>query len=609
MLERFSQLKKALLLEREEELSRSKNILNNYSIADRVSEGSTLYPVQYLSNQYDAFENLIIKIQYNITQVDQNFGSNERVSIFSSSEKETLDGVIVQNKGNELQIQILDDEIPDWLSNGKIGLNTVSDTRTIDIQIETVERILKGDLKIANNFYKQSKKISFGVENIAIPNLNPSQNEALSFALSANPFTIIHGPPGTGKTSTLVALIQNLLKQGKRVMVAAPSNASVDYITLELLKHTKKLLRLGNSFKIDDLVSPYTLREQLLNSKEITLVNRLKKETEVIRKKAFRFKRSFGKADFIERKNLKKELRALRSDIRKIEKDLTHSLIDTAQVITGTFIALQNTKLQKVPFDCVIVDEAGQAVEPAIWSIAHFADKLILAGDPFQLPPTIFSNTSIKLGLGLSLIEQGINLEVPTFLLNVQYRMNDLIMQFSNDKFYRNKLMSGEKNANSKISSDIFKAIEFIDTSGCGYEEETTPNGGLKNEGEIEVIDKRLKELNLENKTIGIISPYRFQVNLMSSYFVQPLLTVQTIDSFQGQERDIIIISLVRSNESGTIGFLNDYRRMNVAMTRAKKKLIIIGDSATIGGDPFYGDLLGYIEQKGTYRSAWEFID
>lgn len=608
MQERFSHLKTALLLEREEELKRSKSIHDNATIADRVAEGVTLYPIAYVSSHYDAFENLILIVQLNADQQDSNFGSNERVAFFSAVEKETVDGIIVSNKHNELYVQLLEDDVPDWMSAGKIGLNSVSDTRTIDIQLATVETILKEELKIANTFYNYPKKINYEVIETINGSLNHSQNEAVSFGLSSNPFTIIHGPPGTGKTSTLVVLITNLIKQGKRVMVAAPSNASVDHITAELLKHTKSILRLGNSFKINEIVSPYTLREKLLNSKEITLVNRLKKDAETIRKKAFKFKRNFGAEEFLERKALKKELRLIKSDIRKIEQDLTHTIIDTAQIVTGTFTALQNSKLKKMGFDCVIVDEAGQAIEPAIWSVAHYADHLILAGDPFQLPPTIFSMKSKQLGLEISLIEQGIKLGIPTFLLDTQYRMNDSIMQFSNEKFYDGKLISADANAAIKIEQDDFMPIEFIDTAGCNLEEELILGGGIKNVGEIEILARRLDELPIESGSIGLISPYRMQVNLMAEYFSKSQKTVQTIDSFQGQERDVILISLVRSNESGTIGFLTDYRRMNVAMTRAKKKLIIIGDSATIGADSFYSDLLEYIEQHGSYRSAWEFL-
>ena len=259
-------------------------------------------------------------------------------------------------------------------------------------------------------------------------------------------------------------------------------------------------------------------------------------------------------------------------------------------------------------FDLICVDEAGQALEPAIWSIGHFAPQLVLAGDPLQLPPTLFTREAEKLGLGISLIEKGIELGIPTTLLNIQYRMNDSIMQFSNAAFYNLQLQSAPENATQILPNDGWKAIEFIDTAGCGYDEINNEEGGISNAGELELIEKRLEEIADRNFSIGIISPYRKQVYDLRELLEAASIYIQTIDSFQGQERDIILVSLVRSNAANQIGFLSDYRRMNVALTRAKRKLIVIGDSATLGNDRFYQDFLDYVEKEGSYRSGWEFM-
>ncbi|MCC7454461.1 MAG: hypothetical protein IT222_09865, partial [Crocinitomix sp.] len=305
---------------------------------------------------------------------------------------------------------------------------------------------------------------------------------------------------------------------------------------------------------------------------------------------------------------LKRELSALQKDIRGIENEIAYDLLDTSQIITGTFMGLQDKRLSKLKFDAVFVDEAGQALEPAIWSVAHFAPKLFLAGDPLQLPPTLLSQEAEKLGLAVSLIEKGIELGNSTTLLDVQYRMNDQIMQFSNQQFYESKLSSSDLVKSASLIGDDFEPVEFIDTAGSGYEEEQDELGGIFNLGEINLIQQRLETLEISERSIGIISPYRLQINKLREVFPDQKITIQTIDGFQGQEKEVIILSLVRSNKINVIGFLKDYRRMNVAMTRAKLKLIVIGDSSTLGKDRFYEDFLNYVEKNGSYRSAWEFM-
>ena len=229
-----------------------------------------------------------------------------------------------------------------------------------------------------------------------------------------------------------------------------------------------------------------------------------------------------------------------------------------------------------------------------------------MAGDHFQLPPFVQSPKAVQLGLNKTILDVAVANQIPTHLLDIQYRMHHKIMSFSNDCFYQSKLVADASVENCTIPQDEFEPIEFIDTAGCGFEEIKNENsGGISNPDEVKVLLKRLNNLDLSHLTYGIISPYRHQVKILEQ---ENLKHVNTIDSFQGQERDVILISLVRNNQHNEIGFLKDYRRMNVAMTRAKKKLIIIGDSTTIGQDQFYAKLLDHIEQNGSYRSAWEFI-
>lgn len=607
MLARLKNLKLALELERKAEMDRFTSLIEQQSIATRIEAGITLYPLEFINETYNRFEDLELHFKINEHQDPNQFSSNGKVQLFTSHNEEKLTGIIIQFKADILSIQLSDSDSPEWLKKGKLGLDILPDTRTADVQLKTIDRILKDELRIVNQFYNTGKPDDYAVTPLIFDGFNPSQNNAISQLLSSNTFHIIHGPPGTGKTKTITKAIIELVAQDKKIIVAAPSNAAVDHITHEIAKELDSVVRIGNSFKIAEKIIPFTLSHKVLNDPLMDVVNRLKKEGENIRKKAFKYVRNFDKEASKERRELRHELREIRKDIRKIENEITWNCIQSATVVTGTFIGLQRYGLHKLDFDAVFVDEAGQALEPAIWSIAHLAPKLYLAGDPLQLSPTLFSEEAKRLGLGKSLVEIGIKNGISTSLLDTQYRMNDKIMQFSNTYFYENKLKTDQSVADIRLLNDTFGPIEFIDTAGCGFEEKREESGAILNEGEITILNQRLTEID-EVATIGIISPYRKQVNALQLAIPEHENNCQTIDSFQGQERDIILISLVRSNDEGVIGFLSDYRRMNVAMTRAKKKLIIIGDSATIGGNPFYQSLLNYIEENGAYRSAWEFM-
>ncbi|MEZ4799562.1 MAG: AAA domain-containing protein [Flavobacteriales bacterium] len=308
---------------------------------------------------------------------------------------------------------------------------------------------------------------------------------------------------------------------------------------------------------------------------------------------------------FQEAKNLNKEA-------RELEKYIVDSTIQSADVITSTLIGSTHEFLRERKFDVVIIDEAGQALEPGCWVPILKADKVVLAGDPYQLPPTVKSREAEKKGLTTTLLEKAINRLSRISLLEVQYRMNESIAAYSNQYFYAGKLSAHESVAERRYQ-DSFLPVEFIDTAGCGYEESGDDDGSSKsNAEEARIVEAHLEQLkfSMDNAdSIAVISPYRGQVLLLQERFgEEENVVVNTIDSFQGQERDVVYISLVRSNDRGEIGFLRDYRRMNVAMTRAKKKLVVVGDSATLGEDKFFAGFLDYVEKSGSYRTAWEFM-
>lgn len=602
----FQKLLEALQIERKDEQEQYKLYAENSSYAERIAAGITLYPLEFLKVDYNDSGELIIELKVNPNHEGSAFGTGKTISLFNADGEET-EGQMLAFRSQIATIKINNDEVLEWVRKGKIGLNALVDTKTFDLFEKTIKKVLNEErYPLIEDFY--DLKVKDSSEEVELAGLNKAQNLAINEILSTNSISLIHGPPGTGKTTTLVAAIEELLKTDKRILLCSTSNAAVDNVCAKLLNKNINVVRIGNEAKIDSGVAKAYLNNQIKADRSYKLLTQLKVQADNIRSRAFKYKRSFGKEEYAERKLLKQELKALRSDIRKIKGDIGNDIIQNAEVLCGTFYGVQKAAYGLDTFDYVIIDEAGQAIEPAIWSVAHFGKKLVLAGDDLQLPPTVKSREAEKLGLATSLLQKATEIGFPKHLLSVQYRMHQTIMGFSNQQFYDGKLEADESVANETLLGNSYLPVEFIDTAGCGFEEKRdSESGGITNEGEIRVLENILKEYDPTKYTVGVITPYRAQLNEIQNMISQTQTYSNTIDSFQGQEREVIIISMVRSNESAEIGFLKDYRRMNVAMTRAQKKLVIIGDSATIGQDSFYASFLDYVEEKGSYRTAWEF--
>ncbi|HNA96734.1 MAG TPA: AAA domain-containing protein, partial [Chitinophagaceae bacterium] len=387
----------------------------------------------------------------------------------------------------------------------------------------------------------------------------------------------------------------------EKVLISAPSNTAVDHFAKTLIQKGVKLLRVGNSSKVDDEIFSHTPEGKMSNSNIQKEIKQLKIRAEEFRRIALKYKRSFGKAEREQRNLLFKEVKELRNEIKKLQRYHEEKLLDEADVIAGTPIGLYDENLDNRKFDTLIVDEAGQCIEPLAWCIFSKAEKIVLAGDHWQLPPTVLSNEAAMLGFNNSILERAITNCNSVILLNVQYRMREAIAGFSSQYFY-NSLLQTAKHLQNKGTH-----ITFIDTAGSGYNEKHGPDGvSLQNEGELQIVNKILEQEQWNLSASAFISPYAGQVVAATEVLPAPLRK-STIDSFQGQEKENIIVSLVRSNDEGEIGFLKDYRRMNVAITRAKEQLIVIGDSATIGADKFFNEFLSYVEKFGNYRTVWEF--
>lgn len=592
--------------------------LKKSSVGERKKNGITWFPLRITESGYGLGEYPFLVVERNPgDRLNHQFQSAAPVSLFSlaeGNEQYSINGTIGYVDDQRMKIAFFCDEMPDWVDDGKLGVNLLFDSRTYDEMFKALNVLInvdKGRLKKLRDVilgYDRPKELSLPA--LHSSRLNASQNEAMNGILAAEDIAVVHGPPGTGKTTTLVESIVHLLQNEKQVMVCAPSNAATDHLAKSLSARGLKVVRIGNLAKVESDNTSLTLDVLIQQEKDFKQIRELKKRAIELRKMGGKYKRNFGREEAEQRKLIFSEAKNLSKEARELEKYLVEKVLNEAQVIACTLIGSSSDYLEGRRFSTVIIDEAGQGIEPAVWVPILKAEKVVMAGDPYQLPPTVKSTDAEKAGLAVTLLEKAIKRHDPVFLLRTQYRMNSLIMEFSNRKFYEGKLEAHESVKDWHLESSP-QVVEFIDTAGCGFEEQAAEDSDSKcNPEEVRLLGLHLGQLAPQpTDSVGIISPYRAQVELLQEAFPdRPGISVNTIDSFQGQERDIIYISLVRSNNRSEIGFLKDYRRMNVAMTRARKKLVIIGDSATLGNDRFYGDFLNFVEEIGAYKSAWEFL-
>ncbi len=450
--------------------------------------------------------------------------------------------------------------------------------------------------------------------------LNPSQESAVRFALSAKDLAIIHGPPGTGKTTTVVELIVQAIARGEKVLACAPSNTAVDNLLERLVAARQKVVRVGHPARVNELLRDYTLDAKVQDHEAMKIVREMLREAENLFRRAGRFTRA--KPAPGEKQAMRREARQLKADARLLEQQAVENVLDRADVVCATSTFNEDI-IGDRDFNLVVIDEACQSTEPGCWIPALRAGRIVLAGDHCQLPPTVLSKQAAEEGLQLSLLERLVDHYGETILrrLDEQYRMHSDIMVFSSGHFYEGTLRAHES-VSAHVLADLphvtetpltIEPVSFIDTAGSGREEEIEPDGlSKRNTSEGELVLKKVRQLRdagLAAQDIAVIAPYAAQVRWLRENADSGRLEVDTVDGFQGREKEAVVISCVRSNADGEIGFLADARRMNVALTRARRKLIVIGDSATLGGNEFFATMLEYFESIGAYRSVWEETD
>lgn len=594
-------------LEEKEQVQRFR-LDQQHTLKQLKAEGLAIHPIIVTRKSFGYADYPEISFKLSFLPEANMFRDGAAIECFKLDE-EPIKAVLIGFDGRSGEFRLFAPDFPDWIEDDGVGIKLAPDTRTTSImkkvlkELETNKPMFKLFEQIHdNNIADATAQVAANtIHEFSNKNLNKSQQQAVNAIVNNEEITIVHGPPGTGKTTTLTEAILHLIKKGEKVLLSAPSNTAVDNIAKGLVKAQVKLLRVGNTSKTDADIFPFTPEGKLNNSKQQKEIKQLKIRAEEFRKMALKYKRSFGKAEREQRNLLFKEVKNIRTEIKKLQAYNEEKLFEEATVIAGTPIGLYDAGIDHLHFNTLLIDEAGQCIEPLAWTIFPMADKIVLAGDHWQLPPTVLSNEAAMMGYNQSILEAAISKTKNVFLLDTQYRMRPSIAGFSSNYFYNGLLTT----ASHLIDDGVH--ISFIDTAGSGYNEVHGPDGvSLQNEGELQIVQKLLETEDLLPQHTAFVSPYSGQVAAAKDVLPKEI-RMSTIDSFQGQEKDVIIVSLVRSNDDGEIGFLKDYRRMNVAITRAKEKLFVIGDSATIGADKFYSQFIEYVEKQGNYRTVWEF--
>jgi len=625
-----------IALERQADLDYYRQKVLLRSLQQRTREGTTWYPVRLKRDYIGTGERLMVEIE-RTSQLDQPhaFQSGKSVSFFSNGsgkpERDHVNGVINYVRDNTMVITLHGDELPEWTDSSLLGVDVMFD----EMSYREMEFALKEVMKAEENRLAELREMLLGGQPVGKKEfkgslhdigLNESQHRALMQVMTAADIGLVHGPPGTGKTTTIVQAIRETVRLEHQVLVCAPSNAAVDLLVEKLSEQGLDVIRIGHPARVTEHSLSKTLDVRIAAHDSYQELKAMRKKMEQLRSAAFKFKRQFGHYERQERKMLLQESKAMKADADILEFYIVNDLLQHAQAICTTLVGSSHPVLRGRKYTTAFIDEAAQALEPATWIPLLRCNRVILAGDHQQLPPTIKSNDAAKRGLAKTLFEKAIEKHPgAASMLTVQYRMHEDIMRFSSDYFYKGALVA-DQSVRARLLALNQPPVEYIDTAGIGYaEKQDAETLSRFNEEEAQLLIKRLELLVedvgvenwlMERFSLGIITPYRAQVDVLVKLcgnspvlaLLPGLIAINTVDAFQGQERDVIGISFVRSNEKSEVGFLGDIRRTNVAMTRARKKLIMVGDSATLGAHEFYLAMIEYVQERGYYKSAFEIV-
>ena len=625
----LQQQRHLLQVEYQEEKEAYRLHSESMGLARKVTRGDAWFPLHVGRTYYNSLNQFCIEVtRQGDEEIDHNFEYGKPV-VFFNAEAPAGDlkqaghihyygftGSVSFVDGNRMVVAIPEGHTLE-LQNAQqpVGVQLFFDETSYRMMFDALERVMnaKGTrlAYLRDLFYSHQHAEAFGFDAIRFPWLNPSQERAVNEVLRAKDVHVLHGPPGTGKTTTLVEAINETLMRETQVLVCAQSNTAVDWISEKLVDCGIPVLRLGNPTRVNDKMLSFTYEHRFADHPDYPKLWQVRRNMREMRRR----RRESGE-HFHQKLNRLKELAV------ELEVRINADIFGQVRVIASTLVGAGNKLLDGKRFSTLFIDEAAQALEAACWIPIRRASRIIFAGDHCQLPPTVKSLEALKGGLGKTLMERIVeNKPECVSLLEVQYRMNDEIMQFSSDYFYHGQMKSAPEVAHRLIHEGDAPILWFdTSTIELGEDEQNDfrerfvgETFGRINKGEanltlslLQIYFQRIgKQRVLDDRIdVGIISPYRAQVQYLKRLikkraFFKPfrhLISVNTVDGFQGQERDVILISLVRANDAGQIGFLRDLRRMNVAITRARMKLFILGDAPTMTRHPFYKKLYDYIQ-------------
>ena len=613
----MQKLYELLRLEYEHEKETYRQQTEVMGVARKVKRGIAWYPLSIGRSYYNSLNQLVVEVsRTEDTDIEHNFEYGRPVCFFTqdyegrvkllnfhstvSYADETRMVVVIPSAGALLELQAAD----------RVGVQLYFDEYTYRLMFEAMERTIKAKgnrlAQLRDIFHGTAPVSTYNFTPVRFPWLNPSQEEAVNKVLWAKDVAVVHGPPGTGKTTTLVEAIYETLHRENQVLVCAQSNMAVDWISEKLVDRGIHVLRIGNPTRVNDKMLSFTYERRFEAHPDYPQLWSIRKAIRELQQQ-----RRKGRSE-----SLHQKINALKDRATELEIRINASLFNEAHVIACTLTGSAHRVMMGMKFGTLFIDEAAQALEPACWIAIRKADRVILAGDHCQLPPTVKCFEAARGGLAHTLMQTIVKRKPEAVsLLKIQYRMNEEIMRFSSDWFYGGSLQAAPEVKYRGIL-DYDTPIVWINTEGMECHEEFVGESfGRINKTEATLTMEQLqayinrigKQRILDERIdFGLISPYKAQVQYLRQLirrepFFKPfrhLISVNTVDGFQGQERDVIVISLVRANEEGQIGFLNDLRRMNVAITRARMKLIILGDVPTLTRHPFYKKLYEYIQRK-----------
>ena len=541
------------------------------------------------------------------------------VDLIPDRDGRAVSGIVSKKRPDRLQVAV--DDWPDG-TLFRVDLSPDEVTRRRQVAAMELAEQATGRLAYLRDVLLYHRPPRFQ-ERGTIPNagnLNISQQAALEWVMTAQDLAIIHGPPGTGKTTTLVEVIRQSVARGERVLACAPSNTAVDNLLERLAAAQVNAVRLGHPARVLEVVRDRTLDALVEVHESHRIISEMLWEADDLDRRSGKFLRRRGERGRKSRQ--RQEARELRRHARLMEKHAIQDVLNDADVICAT-VSFDFALLGDQQFDLLVIDEACQSVEPGCWVPLRFAERLVLAGDHCQLSPTILSKPAARDGFAVSLMQRLIEYfgDRITRQLAIQYRMNEKIMEFPSCRFYGGSLVA-DPSVGKHTLADLIDAtgseldigpVTFFDTAGAGWDEEQEPEGlSRRNPAEGAFVLAQVRQLcdsGVRPQDIAVIAPYAAQVRWLRDQSPWENLEIDTVDGFQGREKEVVVIGTVRSNTDHDIGFLADERRMNVALTRAKRRLIVVGDSATLATSEFFAELLAWFESAGAYRSVWDVGD